>query len=48
MPAFGWRYSDEHIAQLTTFVRTSWGNGAAPVTAAEVARIRRQLDLARN
>jgi mono/diheme cytochrome c family protein len=48
MPAFGWRYSDEEIAQLTTFVRTSWGNGAAPVAAAEVASIRRQLDLARD
>jgi mono/diheme cytochrome c family protein len=48
MPAFSWRYSDEEIAQLMTFVRASWGNGAAPVTAAGVARIRRQLDLARN
>jgi mono/diheme cytochrome c family protein len=42
MPAFGWRYDDDEIASLATFVRSSWGNGAAPVTAAQVARVRRQ------
>jgi mono/diheme cytochrome c family protein len=45
MPAFDWRYGDEDIANLTSFVRSSWGNGAAPVTVAEVARIRKQLGL---
>jgi mono/diheme cytochrome c family protein len=43
MPAFGWRYDDDDIASLATFVRSSWGNGAAPVTAAQVASLRKQF-----
>lgn len=41
MPDFGWRLNDEQIAQLATFVRSSWGNRAPPVTAAEVQEIRK-------
>lgn len=41
MPPFGWRYSDDEIAQLATFLRSAWGNHAAAVTAAEVATIRK-------
>lgn len=40
MPDFGWRLSDQQVAQIATFVRTSWGNNAAPVTAAQVKEIR--------
>ncbi|MGI4881094.1 MAG: c-type cytochrome [Janthinobacterium lividum] len=40
MPAFGWRYSDEEIAALATYVRSAWGNRAPAVTAAEVKRLR--------
>jgi len=40
MPGFGWRLSNEEVAQLLTFIRTSWGNHAAGVTAGEVARVR--------
>jgi mono/diheme cytochrome c family protein len=48
MPAFGWRYDDEEIASLATFVRSSWGNGAAPVTAAQVASLRKQYTAGRS
>jgi mono/diheme cytochrome c family protein len=42
MPDFGWRYDDADIAALATFVRSNWGNRAAPVAAAQVAQLRRQ------
>lgn len=40
MPPFGWRYSDDEIAALATFVRSSWGNHAGAVTAEQVRRLR--------
>ena len=43
MPPFGWRYDDAEIAELATFVRANWGNSAPPVTAAEVAKVRKRL-----
>ena len=42
MPPFGWRYGDADIAKLATFVRANWGNSAPPVTAAQVANVRKQ------
>ena len=45
MPPFGWRYNDEDIAALATFVRGSWGNGGSAVTSTEVAAIRKSLHL---
>jgi alcohol dehydrogenase (quinone), cytochrome c subunit len=44
MPGFGWRLSNHEVAQLLTFIRAGWGNQAASVSAAEVARIRASLD----
>jgi len=44
MPAFGYRLSDDEVAQLATFVRGSWGNHASPVTAAQVAAVRAKID----
>ncbi|TFZ51653.1 c-type cytochrome [Serratia proteamaculans] len=41
MPDFGWRLNDEQIAQLATFVRSSWGNKAPAVTADQVQEIRK-------
>jgi mono/diheme cytochrome c family protein len=41
MPGFAWRYSDEEIAALASYVRGSWGNSASPVTASQVAALRR-------
>ncbi|CAM2151722.1 Gluconate 2-dehydrogenase cytochrome c subunit [Pararobbsia alpina] len=43
MPPFGWRYSDEEVAALATFARSSWGNHAAPVTADAVRDVRAHL-----
>ena len=42
MPAFS-RLSDQEIADMLTFVRASWGNQAAPVSAAEVRTARAEL-----
>ena len=43
MPDFGWRLSDGEVAALTTFVRRSWSNDAADVSAEQVATVRRSL-----
>jgi mono/diheme cytochrome c family protein len=45
MPPFGWRYDDQHIAELATFVRQSWGNGGHAVTAGQVKAVRAQLGM---
>lgn len=41
MPDFGWRLSDQDVADVLSFVRSSWGNQAPPVNAKEVARLRK-------
>nr|WP_244108581.1 cytochrome c [Burkholderia gladioli] len=41
MPPFGWRLSDQEVADVANFVRTSWGNTGSTVTAAQVAKLRR-------
>ena len=33
MPAFAWKLSDGEMADVATYVRQSWGNAAAPVSA---------------
>jgi mono/diheme cytochrome c family protein len=43
MPPFGWRYGDEDVAQLATFIRSSWGNKGAAVTADQVAKVRARV-----
>jgi mono/diheme cytochrome c family protein len=43
MPPFGWRYGDEDVAQLATFIRSSWGNQGVAVTADQVARVRARI-----
>ncbi len=40
MPTFKPDLTDAQIAAALTHVRTAWGNAAAPVTAAEVAKLR--------
>ena len=41
MPSFAARLSDEEIAELANYIRTSWGNSAsANVTSAMVKKIR--------
>ncbi|WP_415764853.1 c-type cytochrome [Paraburkholderia sp. J10-1] len=43
MPPFGWRLSDQEVADVSTFVRTSWGNAGAPVSAEDVAKVRKTV-----
>jgi mono/diheme cytochrome c family protein len=43
MPAFDWRLTDQEIAGLVTFVRGSWGNAALAVSAADVAKVRKEV-----
>lgn len=41
-PMMGWAdaFSDEDVARVLTYVRSSWGNAASAVSATEVARVR--------
>ncbi len=41
MPDFKWRLSDEEVAEVLSFVRSSWGNQAPAVDASDVARLRK-------
>ncbi len=45
MPSFAWKLNDQEIADLSTFLRNSWGNQAAPVSAEQVKQLRDELDL---
>jgi mono/diheme cytochrome c family protein len=45
MPSFAWKLSDQEIADVSTFVRNSWGNQAASVSPSEVVDLRKKLDL---
>ena len=40
MPAFAWRLSDQEVADVVSFIRGSWGNKGAPISAADVAKLR--------
>jgi alcohol dehydrogenase (quinone), cytochrome c subunit len=48
MPYFRQLLTDQQVADTLTFIRSSWGNSASPVTAAEVAIIRDATDPTRN
>lgn len=41
MPAYADKLSDQEIADVTTYIRNSWGNSASAVTAAQVAKARK-------
>jgi mono/diheme cytochrome c family protein len=45
MPAFAWKLSDAEIADVSTYIRNSWGNQAAAIDAATVADMRKKLGL---
>ncbi len=45
MPSFAWKLTDEEIADVSTYIRNSWGNQASPVPAAKVGDLRRKLGL---
>ena len=43
MPAFDWKLSDAQVAAVLTYIRNSWGNAAAAVSAGDVHRSRGKL-----
>jgi mono/diheme cytochrome c family protein len=43
MPSFAWKLDDAQVADLLTYIRNSWGNAAAPVSAESVGKIRASL-----
>jgi mono/diheme cytochrome c family protein len=45
MPSFAWKLTDQEIADVSTFIRNTWGNHAGPVPASDVADLRKKLDL---
>jgi mono/diheme cytochrome c family protein len=45
MPSFAWKLTDQQIADVATYVRNSWGNHAAPLTATRVHDARHKLGL---
>lgn len=46
MPEFG-QLTDEELADIITFMRTTWGNQASHVNASQVKKVRDQLDLSK-
>jgi mono/diheme cytochrome c family protein len=45
MPSFAWKLSDREIADVSTFIRNSWGNQATPISDSQVSEARRKLNL---
>lgn len=45
MPSFAWKLDDQQVADVATYVRNSWGNRAAPVSAGQVGALWSKLGL---
>ena len=45
MPSFAWKLSDQEVADLSTFIRNSWGNQAEAVSVSDVRKARKLLNL---
>jgi mono/diheme cytochrome c family protein len=45
MPSFAWKLSDQEVADVSTFIRNSWGNQAAAVSTNDVSSLRKKLNL---
>jgi len=43
MPSFATRLSDQDVADVVNFIRSSWGNHASSTTARDVARVRKAI-----
>jgi mono/diheme cytochrome c family protein len=41
MPGFAWRLSDQEVADVVTFISTSWGNKGTTVKSSDVAKLRK-------
>jgi hypothetical protein len=47
MPSFAWKLTDMEIADVSTFIRNSWGNQAPAVSADAISAMRKRLGLDR-
>jgi mono/diheme cytochrome c family protein len=45
MPSFAWKLSDQEIADVSTYIRNSWGNEAPAVPVSSVTQLRSRLGL---
>jgi mono/diheme cytochrome c family protein len=45
MASFAWKLNDQQIADVSTYVRNSWGNRASAVSASQVTKMRSTLGL---
>jgi mono/diheme cytochrome c family protein len=45
MPSFAWKLTDQEIADVSTYIRNSWGNEAPAVPVSSVAQLRNSLGL---
>jgi mono/diheme cytochrome c family protein len=45
MPSFAWKLTDQEIADVSTYIRNSWGNQASAVLAPDVGTLRKKLGL---
>ena len=43
MPSFAWRLNDQEVADVVNFIRSSWGNRSAPITAGDVTKLRKSI-----
>jgi mono/diheme cytochrome c family protein len=44
MPAWGKQLNDKQMAAVLTYIRSEWGNKAAPITPAQVAVVRKETE----
>ena len=45
MPSFAWKLTDKEIADVSMYIRNSWGNQAATITESDVRDARKRLNL---
>jgi mono/diheme cytochrome c family protein len=45
MPSFAWKLNDQEIADVSTYIRNSWGNEAEAVSISDVRDARKRLNL---
>lgn len=43
MPSFKWKLSNDEVAAVASYVRSTWGNAASPVSASDVQSLRQVL-----
>jgi mono/diheme cytochrome c family protein len=48
MPSFAWKLTDQEIADVSTYIRNSWGNQASVISASDVGHLRKKLGLDSN